>query len=153
MPCRSLASPLRLQAEWRKTSVGTLQVAWRKSSGESLQAEWRKSSGESSQAEWRKSSVGSMQSEWRKSSGESCEPVTGPLARHRYYSADSTVPKSLKSPRSFSSIPFPSVSLLLCHLPTLSPPLCLCASVFQNPPYLTLRTLPKHTRKPSRESE
>ena len=73
MPCRSLASPLRLQAEWRKTSVGTLQVAWRKSSGESLQAEWRKSSGGSLQAEWRKPSVGSMQAEWREPSGESCE--------------------------------------------------------------------------------
>ena len=85
MPCRSLASPLRLQAEWRKTSVGTLQVAWRKSSGESLQAEWRKSSGGSLQAEWRKSSGeslqaewrepsgGSMQAEWREPSGESCE--------------------------------------------------------------------------------
>lgn len=54
-----------------------------------MQPEWREPSGGSLQAEWREPSGGSMQAEWRKSSGGSCEPVTGPLARHRYYSADS----------------------------------------------------------------
>ena len=71
--------------------------------------------------------------------------------------ADSTVPKSLKSPRSFSSIPFPSIPL-----PSVTFPPCplLCASVplcFKIPPTslceLYLNTHGSHLGNPSSEDQ